>query len=104
MLAHVNWNLPRFSMHVPTRGEIHYTDRFYFYFIHFCSIHLCRIIDNMPVSWCYEVQGGSKYCSPGFPIGCQVDKDGNRKDACIINVSLSLSFFSQYVTCFYFKT
>ncbi|XP_063967013.1 transmembrane 9 superfamily member 2-like [Lytechinus pictus] len=43
------------------------------------------IIDNMPVTWCYEVQGGSKYCSPGFPIGCYVDKDGNRKDACVID-------------------
>ncbi|XP_041483201.1 transmembrane 9 superfamily member 2-like isoform X3 [Lytechinus variegatus] len=43
------------------------------------------IIDNMPVTWCYEVQGGSKYCSPGFPIGCYVDKEGNRKDACVID-------------------
>ncbi|XP_030838017.1 transmembrane 9 superfamily member 2 isoform X3 [Strongylocentrotus purpuratus] len=43
------------------------------------------IIDNMPVSWCYEVLIGSRYCSPGFPIGCYVDKDGNRKDACVID-------------------
>ncbi|XP_072180316.1 transmembrane 9 superfamily member 2-like [Diadema setosum] len=43
------------------------------------------IVDNMPVTWCYEVQGGDKYCSPGFPIGCYVDKDSNRKDACVID-------------------
>ncbi|KAJ8030331.1 Transmembrane 9 superfamily member 2 [Holothuria leucospilota] len=48
------------------------------------------IIDNMPVTWCYEVQtfdanGRSEYCSPGFPVGCFVDADGNRKDACVID-------------------
>ncbi|KAA8588770.1 hypothetical protein FQN60_010115 [Etheostoma spectabile] len=28
------------------------------------------IIDNMPVTWCYDVEDGQKYCNPGFPIGC----------------------------------
>lgn len=41
------------------------------------------IIDNMPVTWCYLVEGDSRYCSPGFPIGCYVDKKGVPKDACI---------------------
>lgn len=43
------------------------------------------IVDNMPVTWCYEVEGGQIYCSPGFPIGCYVDKQGRRKDACVID-------------------
>ncbi|XP_066437908.1 transmembrane 9 superfamily member 2-like [Eleutherodactylus coqui] len=43
------------------------------------------IIDNMPVTWCYDVEDGQKYCSPGFPIGCAVTSDGRVKDACIIN-------------------
>ncbi|XP_030594488.1 transmembrane 9 superfamily protein member 5 isoform X2 [Archocentrus centrarchus] len=43
------------------------------------------IIDNMPVTWCYDVEDGQKYCNPGFPIGCLVAGDGRAKDACVIN-------------------
>ncbi|KAI0222254.1 Transmembrane 9 superfamily member 2 [Lamellibrachia satsuma] len=45
------------------------------------------IVDNMPVTWCYEVQGGSKskFCTPGFPLGCYVTDKGIRKDACNIH-------------------
>ncbi|KAM9269680.1 transmembrane 9 superfamily member 2-like isoform 4-T4 [Cariama cristata] len=43
------------------------------------------IIDNMPVTWCYDVEDGQKYCNPGFPIGCFVTPDGRVKDACVIN-------------------
>uniref|UniRef100_A0A8C3AUZ6 Transmembrane 9 superfamily member n=1 Tax=Cyclopterus lumpus TaxID=8103 RepID=A0A8C3AUZ6_CYCLU len=43
------------------------------------------IIDNMPVTWCYDVEDGQKYCNPGFPIGCLVTLDGRAKDACVIN-------------------
>lgn len=45
------------------------------------------IIDNMPVTWCYEVEGGQKYCSRGFPIGCYVTKDMKRKDACVMSTA-----------------
>uniref|UniRef100_A0A3Q2VXU9 Transmembrane 9 superfamily member n=1 Tax=Haplochromis burtoni TaxID=8153 RepID=A0A3Q2VXU9_HAPBU len=45
----------------------------------------CMIIDNMPVTWCYDVEDGQKYCNPGFPIGCLVAGDGRAKDACVIN-------------------
>ena len=50
-----------------------------------------RIIDNMPVTWCYDVEGGQKYCSPGFPMGCYVDPKGKQKDACVTNVSYGFS-------------
>uniref|UniRef100_A0A1A7X4K1 Transmembrane 9 superfamily member n=1 Tax=Iconisemion striatum TaxID=60296 RepID=A0A1A7X4K1_9TELE len=43
------------------------------------------IIDNMPVTWCYDVEDNQKYCNPGFPIGCLVTADGRAKDACVIN-------------------
>uniref|UniRef100_A0A4W3IGQ9 Transmembrane 9 superfamily member n=1 Tax=Callorhinchus milii TaxID=7868 RepID=A0A4W3IGQ9_CALMI len=43
------------------------------------------IIDNMPVTWCYDVEDGQKFCNPGFPIGCFVTQDGHPKDACVIN-------------------
>ncbi|KAM9795510.1 transmembrane 9 superfamily protein member 5 [Neosynchiropus ocellatus] len=43
------------------------------------------IVDNMPVTWCYDVEDGQKYCNPGFPIGCLVGDDGRPKDACVIN-------------------
>uniref|UniRef100_A0A8B9H5B1 Transmembrane 9 superfamily member n=1 Tax=Astyanax mexicanus TaxID=7994 RepID=A0A8B9H5B1_ASTMX len=43
------------------------------------------IVDNMPVTWCYDVEDGQKYCNPGFPIGCLVTSEGRPKDACVIN-------------------
>uniref|UniRef100_A0A9L0JBZ5 Transmembrane 9 superfamily member n=1 Tax=Equus asinus TaxID=9793 RepID=A0A9L0JBZ5_EQUAS len=34
------------------------------------------IVDNMPVTWCYDVEDGQRFCNPGFPIGCYItDKD-----------------------------
>ncbi|KAE8285736.1 Transmembrane 9 superfamily member 2 Precursor [Larimichthys crocea] len=47
------------------------------------------IIDNMPVTWCYDVEDGQKYCNPGFPIGCLVTADGRVKDACVINAEFN---------------
>ncbi|KAI1898071.1 hypothetical protein AGOR_G00068560 [Albula goreensis] len=47
------------------------------------------IVDNMPVTWCYDVEAGQKYCNPGFPIGCYVTPDGRAKDACIINAQFN---------------
>ncbi|RWS27237.1 hypothetical protein B4U80_01841 [Leptotrombidium deliense] len=43
------------------------------------------IVDNMPVTWCYPVDGEQQYCSVGFPMGCYVDAQKNPKDACITN-------------------
>lgn len=43
------------------------------------------IVDNMPVTWCYPVEGNQQYCSIGFPMGCYVDARGNPKDACLMN-------------------
>uniref|UniRef100_A0A6Q2ZBT2 Transmembrane 9 superfamily member n=1 Tax=Esox lucius TaxID=8010 RepID=A0A6Q2ZBT2_ESOLU len=43
------------------------------------------IVDNMPVTWCYDVEDSQKYCNPGFPIGCLVTAEGRAKDACVIN-------------------
>lgn len=57
-------------------------------------INFFRIIDNMPVTWCYDVEDGQKYCNPGFPIGCLVTSDGRSKDACVINVSFGLQICS----------
>lgn len=59
-----------------------------FFFLSFFFFY--RIIDNMPVTWCYDVEDGQKYCNPGFPIGCLVAGDGRAKDACVINVSFWL--------------
>uniref|UniRef100_A0A8C7MPQ3 Transmembrane 9 superfamily member n=1 Tax=Oncorhynchus kisutch TaxID=8019 RepID=A0A8C7MPQ3_ONCKI len=41
------------------------------------------IVDNMPVTWCYDVEDGQKFCNPGFPIGCYVTEAGRPKDACV---------------------
>ena len=43
----------------------------------------------MPVTWCYDVEGDQKYCSPGFPIGCYVTKEGRGKDACVTSVGIA---------------
>lgn len=28
------------------------------------------IVDNMPVTWCYQVESNRQFCSTGFPMGC----------------------------------
>ncbi|XP_032993150.1 transmembrane 9 superfamily member 2-like [Lacerta agilis] len=43
------------------------------------------IIDNMPVTWCYDFGELHKFCNPGFPVGCFVASDGRAKDSCTIN-------------------
>lgn len=43
------------------------------------------IVDNMPVTWCYDVEDNQKFCNPGFPIGCYVTESGRPKDACVVN-------------------
>ncbi|XP_018027645.1 transmembrane 9 superfamily member 2 [Hyalella azteca] len=53
------------------------------------NYHHHWIVDNMPVTWCYKVQGDNTYCATGFPVGCYVDAKGNRKDACVIENSYS---------------
>lgn len=64
---------------------------------------LHRIIDNMPVTWCYEVADEeSKYCSTGFPIGCHVSEDGQARDACVTSVrvtNLFIQTFVYFVSC-----
>lgn len=47
------------------------------------------IIDNLPVTWCYAIEAGQKYCSPGFPVGCYVNKQGVPKDACITSATFN---------------
>lgn len=42
----------------------------------------------MPVTWCYDVEDGQRFCNPGFPIGCYITDKGRAKDACVISVSL----------------
>lgn len=44
------------------------------------------IVDNMPITWCYDVADTTKkYCSTGFPVGCWVTESGQPKDACVIS-------------------
>lgn len=38
------------------------------------------IVDNMPVTTCYEMEGPRLYCSTGFPMGCN-----SRRDTCVGN-------------------
>uniref|UniRef100_A0A2I9LPU4 Transmembrane 9 superfamily member n=1 Tax=Centruroides hentzi TaxID=88313 RepID=A0A2I9LPU4_9SCOR len=48
------------------------------------NYHHHWIMDNMPVTWCYLVEGGQKFCSAGFPMGCYVNSVGTPKDACLL--------------------
>ncbi|XP_070640916.1 transmembrane 9 superfamily member 2-like isoform X4 [Bos indicus] len=43
------------------------------------------IIDNMPVVWCRDINGGNKYCTTGFPVGCFVPQSGESSDACFMH-------------------
>lgn len=45
------------------------------------------IVDNMPVTWCYPVEGNQQFCSTGFPVGCYVNSAGQPKDACVMNTA-----------------
>ncbi|KAF4075226.1 hypothetical protein AMELA_G00232230 [Ameiurus melas] len=47
------------------------------------------IVDNMPVTWCYDVEDNQKFCNPGFPIGCYVTETGLAKDACVVNAEFN---------------
>lgn len=60
----------------------------HFIFPYLALYCLCRIVDNMPVTWCYDVEDNQKFCNPGFPIGCYVTETGLAKDACVVNVSV----------------
>uniref|UniRef100_A0A646QFR8 Transmembrane 9 superfamily member n=1 Tax=Hemiscolopendra marginata TaxID=943146 RepID=A0A646QFR8_9MYRI len=51
------------------------------------------IIDNMPVTWCYPVEGGNQYCSTGFPMGCYINSDGQPKFACIIDKAKPKTYY-----------
>lgn len=40
------------------------------------------IVDNMPVTWCYSVDSGRKFCSTGFPMGCLARQSQQNVDSC----------------------
>ncbi|KJH44154.1 endomembrane protein 70 [Dictyocaulus viviparus] len=44
-----------------------------------------RIVDNMPVTFCFNNQQDVKVCTTGFPMGCYVDANGQPRDACVID-------------------
>ena len=65
------------------------------YLLVFLSHGGFRILDNMPITWCYDVESNQKFCSTGFPLGCYVTPAGKQKDACVISVSLPHCFISK---------
>lgn len=47
-----------------------------------------RVIDNMPVTWCYTVANSAQpFCTTRFPVGCYVTHSGKPHDACFLSVS-----------------
>ncbi|XP_012283767.1 transmembrane 9 superfamily member 2 isoform X2 [Orussus abietinus] len=44
------------------------------------------IVDNMPVTWCYQVEDERQYCSTGFPMGCYFRISQTQQDTCSINI------------------
>ncbi|XP_033339783.1 transmembrane 9 superfamily protein member 2 [Megalopta genalis] len=45
------------------------------------------IVDNMPVTWCYQLEDDRQYCSTGFPMGCFCTEPRSQQDTCSINVA-----------------
>ncbi|XP_034184596.1 transmembrane 9 superfamily protein member 2 isoform X1 [Osmia lignaria lignaria] len=43
------------------------------------------IVDNMPVTWCYQLEDEQQYCSTGFPMGCFSQEPRSQQDTCSIN-------------------
>ncbi|XP_076645758.1 transmembrane 9 superfamily protein member 2 [Halictus rubicundus] len=45
------------------------------------------IVDNMPVTWCYQLEDGRQFCSTGFSMGCFSRELRSQQDTCSINVA-----------------
>ncbi|XP_053982077.1 transmembrane 9 superfamily member 2 isoform X2 [Hylaeus anthracinus] len=43
------------------------------------------IVDNMPVTWCYQLEDERQYCSTGFPMGCFSRELKSQQDTCSIS-------------------
>ncbi|XP_011065430.1 PREDICTED: transmembrane 9 superfamily member 2 isoform X3 [Acromyrmex echinatior] len=43
------------------------------------------IVDNMPVTWCYQLEDERQYCSTGFPMGCYSKESRSQQDTCTIH-------------------
>ena len=50
------------------------------------------ITDNMPVTWCYQLEDERQYCSTGFPMGCFL-RDSRSQQDCTVNVNLKYYYF-----------
>ena len=48
-----------------------------------------RLVDDLPVVLCYQTTFAQTYCTPGFPVGCYVNKEGVRRGLCVLSVSMS---------------
>jgi len=59
-----------------------------------------QILDNLPVTWCYELEDGSQYCNTGFPMGCykQPNYDNN---LCSTILRVRYLHFHIFITNFY---
>lgn len=49
------------------------------------------IVDNMPVTWCYLLEGNRQFCSTGFPMGCYVRHHPDGVRLLFIQISASIS-------------
>lgn len=56
----------------------------------FVIIYYCfnNFVDNMPVTWCYQLEEERQYCSTGFPMGCFSRESRSQQDTCSINVNI----------------
>lgn len=54
-------------------------------------MYLLSVTDNMPVTWCYQLEDERQYCSTGFPMGCYSKEPRSQQDTCTIHVSTELS-------------
>ncbi|KAK2719092.1 transmembrane 9 superfamily member 2-like [Artemia franciscana] len=45
------------------------------------------IVDNMPVTWCYNTESNRQYCNSGFPIGCYINPKGRKSEGCYLGTS-----------------
>lgn len=54
-------------------------------------LYISFLLDNMPVTWCYQLEDERQYCSTGFPMGCYSKESRSQQDTCTIHVSIKLS-------------
>lgn len=86
-----HWIVGRVSQNI---DQIHWKCIFINYHYVWMTLYILFLLDNMPVTWCYQLEDERQYCSTGFPMGCYSKESRSQQDTCTIHVSTELKILS----------